>query len=165
MVTTTNETRLRPKGRWWVSFALVACLVLGSAGAVWAGSQVARIDASAPVKGHHLAVSAKVVGGPLVPGYKRLLKVRVSNPFGYPVYVRSVKVTPKRTSVIGCQRTWFRATAFKADKRHRSVRVRGHHSAAIKLSITLRNLATVNQDACKGAKVRLALSAKASKRR
>ena len=166
MEMTTSETHQRPRRRWWVSLALVMATVLGSAGVVWAGSQtpgglVARPHSHA----RHVALTVKVVGGPLVPGLKRTMKVRVSNPFPYPVYVHTLKVKPRTTTVVGCQRSWFKTSKFKSNRRHPSVQVKAHRRATMKLTIVLKNLPTVNQDACKTAKVRLALQATASKRR
>jgi hypothetical protein len=109
----------------------------------------------------HLSLKSKVLNGPLAPGISRPLVVTVRNPFGFTVKVTSIKAVTRTTSIAGCSRGWFKVKPFKSSKKRPPLAVRAHKRASLKMTIRMVNLLTVNQDACKSATFRLALTAKA----
>lgn len=106
-----------------------------------------------------LALSAKVLQGPLVPGVRRPLKVTMSNPFNERVKVTSVTVAVGKPAAVGCQRTWVVTKGFQASKKKKAIVIAPHRRATVMLSVTLKNLPTVNQDACKSTRIPLKLRA------
>ena len=86
----------------------------------------------------------------------------ISNPTSKTLTVSSVTVkAAKPKGFPGCKPGWVKTTAFKATKKKKPIKVKPHGKAKVKLSITMTNLSTVNQDACKSAKIPLKLRAQA----
>lgn len=109
----------------------------------------------------NLALKGKLLQGPLVPGTKRPLKVTMTNPLKQRLKVTAVKVEPGSPAASGCQKSWVTATSFKASKNRKPIVIKPHGKATVTLSVQLKNLSTVNQDACKSTKIPLKLSATA----
>jgi hypothetical protein len=118
-------------------------------------------DASAAALGRkqYLRLTSKVLGAPLAPGFSRTLRVSVKNPYPFALRITSIKAVTRSTSKVGCSPRWFTVKAFKTTSLKKALPVKARKSATKNLAITFVNLPTVNQDACKQATYRLALSA------
>jgi hypothetical protein len=159
-------------GRRWLSIALVLLLIgagVGVAGA-WAGRQGLRdpestTTAKAPtgsgLGSQHLTLHAKVIDGPLVPGVRRTLRIRVSNDLSYRIELRRIAVATKRPPAVGCKPKWVQANDFGSGNKQWPLIIRGNSRGFIKLPIRLKNLPNVNQDACKNTTFPLRLTAQA----
>ena len=102
-------------------------------------------------------MTATVVGGPLRPGAVRTLRVVVSNPNSSAIELQRVDVTVGTPNLAGCLASWVQVGSFRAGTDPTTV-VAGHGTATVSLPIELVDLATVNQDACKGSTFPLDLS-------
>jgi hypothetical protein len=118
---------------------------------------------SALLRTKRLSVRGKVLGGPLIPGVKRTLRVRISNPHPFPVKVTLVKGVARQPAVAACNPIWVKVKPFRVTKKRPAIRVRAGGMTRVKLPIRLVNLKRVNQDACKGVTFRVRLSATARK--
>jgi hypothetical protein len=159
----TNEARHR-SARWWVSFVLAGLLLFGAVGAVYA-TQARRPVLVTPKAKPHLSLTVKTLGGQLTPGIKHVVRVKIKNGFGYRVKITNVSLKPRTSSVAACRTSWFATTKFavkkKAPKQVKPILLKAHKTATVKLSVTLKNLKSVNQDACKHSKLTLTATAKA----
>lgn len=108
-----------------------------------------------------LSLKAKVMQGPLVPGVKRPLKVTMHNPLSKPLKVTAVTVQVKKPKAAGCLKTWVKASSFKSGKKKKAILVKPHKRAKVMLTVQLKNLRSVNQDACKHTQIPLRLKATA----
>ncbi len=107
-------------------------------------------------------LSAKVLNGPLTPGVKHPLKVKIKNHSNKTLKVTSVTVKAgKPKGSPGCKPKWVHTTSFKATKKVKPIKIKPHSKAKVELRIKMSNLAQVNQDACKSAKIPLKLRAQA----
>jgi hypothetical protein len=106
-----------------------------------------------------LAIKAKVLQGPLVPGVRRPLKVTMANPFSQRVKVTSVTVKVGKPAAAGCQRSWVTTKNFQASKKKKPIVIAPHRRATVLLAVTLKNLPTVNQDVCKSTRIPLKVRA------
>ena len=107
--------------------------------------------------GHPFTMTATLVGGALRPGAVRTLRVVVSNPNASAIELQRIDVGVGTPTLAGCLASWVQAGSFRAGIDPTTV-VAGHGTATIALSIELVDLATVNQDACKGSTFPLSLS-------
>jgi hypothetical protein len=125
------------------------------------GTVLGYDDSSAAALGRkqYLRLTSKVLGGPLTPGLARKLRVSVKNPYPFSVRVTSIKAVTRSTSKVGCSPRWITVKAFKTKSLKKALPVKARKRATKNLVITFVNLPTVNQDACKLATYRLALSA------
>jgi hypothetical protein len=165
----TSRPKGRSRGRVVVSLVLGIALVIGSfAAAVTAADYVqSRLKSGTVIDvktGKDLAkkklkVKAVVKQGPLVPGVKRPLKVKLKNPYNEAVKVRQVTVKVKKPDATGCKKVWFHASKFKANKKHKAILIKPHKKAKLKLVVKLKNLKHVNQDVCKNTHVPLKVKA------
>lgn len=108
-----------------------------------------------------LTLKAKVLQGPLIPGVTRPLKVTMSNPLNQRLKVTAVTVKPGKPPVSACKKSWVKTTSFKASKKKKPIIVKPRGKAKLKLSVQLKNLGSVNQDACKNIRIPLKLNATA----
>lgn len=155
----------RTRGRVVVSMVLGIALVIGSfAAAVTAAdylqsrtksATVVDVKTAKKVPGKHLKVKAVVRKGPLVPGVKHPLKVKVKNLSNQPVKVVGAKVKVKKPEAVGCMKKWVRTWKFKASKKHPAVLIKPHKKGKLTLKVKLKNLKHVNQDACKNTHIPL----------
>lgn len=168
-----EERRRGPVRHAVIAVVVTVALVVGSAAVALTVSDGLRakvgfsgksvVPMAAALKGKaKYKLSAKVLKGPLIPGVAHPLKVTVANPTSKALTVYSIKVkAAKPKGFPGCKPGWIKATAFKATKKKKPISVKAHGKAIVKLSISMTNLATVNQDACKSARIPLKLSAQA----
>jgi hypothetical protein len=112
-------------------------------------------------KANQLGIKAKVIGGPLLPGVERTLRVNLANKMSKPLLVSGVTVKVKRPSAAGCLPNWVKAKPFKATKKKPPITLKPGRKASIRLPIILKNLKTVNQDACKSTRFPLTVTASA----
>ena len=153
---------------------IVAVITLGCTAAIAAVKHphliVAGKDKSTAVTGDNLrpssklGVRAKVVDGPLVPGAKRTLRVRLINHLPYRLNVNNITVNAKRPAAAGCKKRWVSTSSFHASKRHQAFRIKAKNKTVVLLPIRLRNLPNVNQDACKSTRFPLLVSATARRK-
>ncbi len=108
-----------------------------------------------------LALRAKVLQGPLIPGVKRPLQVTMTNLLKQRLKVTAIKVTVGKPPSSGCQKSWITTTSFKSSAKKKPIMVKARGKAKVTLSVQLKNLSSVNQDACKGIRIPLKLSATA----
>lgn len=159
-------------GRAVMSVILTVVMVIGSvAVALTAADYVqSRLGASTVTKAptakgisarKSLILKAKVLQGPLIPGVRRPLKVTMKNSLNQKLKVTAVTVTPKRPAAAGCQKSWVKVTSFKANKKKKPVVIKPRKRATVMLKVQLKNLPTVNQDACKNTRIPLKLKATA----
>lgn len=124
-------------------------VVVDAPGAVVSGDLEAGADgAGASAQDLGLAVRGRVVGA-LAPGRTTSLVVTVDNPLDSTVLVTAVAGRVTAVSPAACRRDWYRVGSFTGARR-----VAAGGSADLVLPITLTDLATHNQDACKGARYR-----------
>ena len=138
--------------------ASVADVVQSRLGASTTSKVPTASDLSAKKK---LTLKAKVLQGPLIPGIKRPLKVTMTNPLNQRLKVTAVTVTTGKPPAAGCKKSWVTATSFKASKKKKPIVVKPRGKATVMLSVQLKNLRSVNQDACKSTRIPLKLSATA----
>ena len=107
-------------------------------------------------------LTAKVLKGPLTPGVEHPLKVKIKNHSDKTLTVSSITVkAAKPNGSPGCKSVWVKSSSFKATKKVKPIKIKPHSKSKVKLSIKLKNLKKVNQDACKSAKIPLKLHAQA----
>jgi hypothetical protein len=124
------------------------------------GATVTKADTAAGLAARKkLAVSAKVLKGPLVPGVQRPLKVTLKNPFNDRVRVTAITVKVGKPAAAGCQRSWVSTTSFQSSKKEKPIAIAPNRRATVTLSVTLTNLSSVNQDACKNTQIPLKVRA------
>jgi hypothetical protein len=83
------------------------------------------------------------------------------NPLNQRLKVTAVTVKTGTPPVSACKRSWVKATSFKADKKRKPIIVKPRGRAKVMLSVQLKNLSSVNQDACKNTRIPLKLNATA----
>jgi hypothetical protein len=162
----------RPVRRAALTIAVTIALVVGSVAiaatvsdsvrgriGVYGTSKAPTASGLSPRK--HLTLSAKVLNGPLVPGVKRPLRVTVKNPLRRQVAITSVTATAGKPKAAGCSPKWVKTTSFKATKKIKAIKVKPKGKAKVTLTITLKNLRSTNQDACKSTQFPLKLRATA----
>lgn len=138
--------------------ATVADVVQSRLGASTTTKVPTASDLSAKKK---LTLKAKVLQGPLIPGIKRPLQVTMYNPLNQRLKVTAVTVKTGKPPVSACKKSWVTSTSFKAGKKRQPIIVKPRGKAKIMLSVQLKNLSSVNQDACKNTTIPLKLSATA----
>jgi hypothetical protein len=161
----------RDSGRVLMAVLLTVALAVGSLAAAATAADLVRsrlggetvTSAKTAADPHRkgLIVKAKVVGGPLVPGVTRRLKVTMTNPLSQRLKVTRVTVKVKRPPAAGCRPSWVKASSFAAGRKAPPVIVKPRRSVSITLSVRLKNLRTVNQDACKNTTIPMAVKATA----
>ena len=114
-------------------------------------------DGGSNAGGRPFTMTATLVGGGLRPGAPRTLRVVVSNPNSSAIELQRVDVAVGSPSAAGCLPSWVQVGRFRAGTDPTTV-VAGNGTATISLPIELVDLATVNQDACKGSTFPLDLS-------
>jgi hypothetical protein len=102
-------------------------------------------------------LSASALGGPLVPGQERQLRVVVTNPNPSTLTVRTIEVTVKTPTPATCNAAWFTVGDYNATS-DAALAVVPQGSSVVLLPIELVNLATTNQNACQGATIPLSLT-------
>ena len=171
------RTTHRPRMPRWLAVALTLAVALGlvavgglvthghsADGATSAGDPTVILgydDSSAAELGvkQHLRLTSRVVGGPLYPGVRRTLRIKVDNPYHFAVRVMQVSAKTRSTTAAGCRPAWFRSTSFATHTLRKGLLVKPHRKGVKRLRIVLVNLPTVNQDACQSARFTLSLRA------
>ncbi|MEO8330686.1 MAG: hypothetical protein ABI586_11815 [Candidatus Nanopelagicales bacterium] len=171
--TLTRDPRSRRnfKSLRWLSLVIVMASALTCAAAIAANSHPHRVvtgkDKTAAVTGDNLhssrklGVRARIVDGPLVPGARRTLRVKLLNHLPHRLTVKNIAVDAKRPPASGCKQRWVKTSSFHASKKHHGLRIRAKGSSIVRLPIRLTNLPNVNQDACKNTRFPLVVSATA----
>ena len=124
-----------------LSLALVLGVVAAANGlaslrqqSVKAKDSTAAITGTSVFKAKQLGIKAKVVGGPLLPGVTRTLRVNLANKMSKPLLVSGVTVKVKKPPAAGCLPSWVTAKPFKATKKqpadHRQAPTQGVGAAA-----------------------------------
>jgi hypothetical protein len=90
----------------------------------------------------------------LYPGKKTEMRLGVTNPNGFPIVVRSIKVKVRPAG------RWCTAKALKVSRFHGARRIRAHHTVKMKLRIRMRRKVS---RACMGARFPLRFVGKATR--
>lgn len=117
------------------------------------GSGTGSVDGSA---GSPFRLTAALVGGPILLGEKRTLRVSVTNPNARPLVVTTVSTTVLTPSRAGCQASWLTVGDYSAAAGP-AVRVAARGTAVIDVGFELVDLAGTNQNACQGSTFPLSL--------
>ncbi|GAA4352952.1 hypothetical protein [Angustibacter luteus] len=107
------------------------------------------ITPSGPATGSPFTITVSGVDGPLVPGAPRTLTVQVHNPNSSTIRLLSLTASVGDPQHAGCSAAWVSVGSYAAA--HAPLLLVGAgQSRPLSLPIVLTNLATVNQDGCKG---------------
>lgn len=166
----SRQSNRAARGQRLLAGAVITVLVLGSVvaahaivhdrrGPVIGQDTTSVISANGQHANKKLGVRAKVIDGPLIPGVKRTLRVRLINHLPDQLFVTRVVVRAKKPTASGCKAAWVKEGFFKTGKKHHALKLKPRHKHILRLPIRLKNLPTVNQDACKGARFPLLVTA------
>lgn len=168
----TAEQKVRQRRTLSAAAAMIAIVIV----VVSCGVYIGGVNAAAKKRLTHSFHVRGKLAAPLHPGDRQILRLTVINRKPFPIWVTSLKVratVDQRHVRAGCSATrdfkivQIRGKAFpirlgsKTSKRRRAKTTRTKISAVV----SMRNLRRVNQDACKGAKLRFAYRGRATKPR
>ncbi len=169
--TRQQRTGRRFNGQRWLSIVILAVSALACGDAiagvtgphllVTGSDKAAAVTVDNQRQDTKLALRTKVVDGPLVPGVQRTLRVRLLNHLPHRLIVKKITVDAKRPDVAGCKPRWVLTSSFHASNKHDALRIKADGKSVVRLGIRLKDLPYVNQDACKGSRFPLLVSATA----
>ena len=149
---------------WWVGALLLAIDTAWMFQTFATGGTTGPTDVGTGVgstlHGQQFTMGAQIVGGPLLLGQPRTLQVIIANPNHSPILVNAIDVSVNPPSAPGCPASWFQTGRYAATASPALV-VAGGGTNDMGVAITLVNLPTVNQNACKSAQFSVSLTGSA----